>query len=61
MDSQATYSGVIKMWEFVGCPKDCNFEWHARDCVFGDCDYCGVNDLLLCPIEEDGSSSTLVS
>jgi hypothetical protein len=33
MDSQATYSKVIKMWESIACPKDHNFEWHAQNCI----------------------------
>ncbi len=35
--------------------------WHAQDFVFGDCEYCGVDNLPICPVEEEGASSALVS
>ncbi len=51
---------VITMWEFIVCPKDTHFNWHVQDCVFGDCECRGVDNLALCPIEEDGSSFAVV-
>ena len=42
------------------CPKANTYRWHARECVFGECNNCGVDFLPVCPIEEEGSSSKLI-
>jgi hypothetical protein len=56
MRKHATYLGLITLWEVVVCTKVPHAEWHARDCVFGKCDHCGVKNLAFCPIEEEGTS-----
>jgi hypothetical protein len=33
----------------------------AWDCVFGDYEYCGVDNLPICPVEEDGASFALTN
>jgi hypothetical protein len=59
MGSHAIYSSHITLWEVMVCPKDPHLEWHAEDFAFGSCEDCGVNNLALCPIEEEGISCTL--
>jgi hypothetical protein len=41
--------------------KDLHVVWHVQDCVFGDCEYCGVDNLPICLVEEEGASSALVN
>jgi hypothetical protein len=48
------------MVESIMCPKADTCQWHARECVFGECDNCGVDFLPVCPIKEEGSASKLV-
>jgi len=48
------------MWESILYPKDQFLEWHRRECLVGDCDLCGIDNMAICPTEEDGSSITLV-
>ena len=43
------------------CPKGEFEEWHSRDCLYGECENCGVDYLPVCPVEEDGSSSLMVN
>jgi hypothetical protein len=45
----------------VVCPQDEFLEWHAKECLFGECESCGVDTVLVCPIEEEGTSNCLVS
>jgi hypothetical protein len=35
-------------------------EWHAKECLLGECENCGVDNLLICPIDEDVLSYFLV-
>jgi hypothetical protein len=58
--SHATFLGFTTLWETIVCPKDLHFEWHSRDCVFGKCQDCGVENLTFYPIEEEGISNVLV-
>jgi hypothetical protein len=53
--SHATYLGITRSWEAIMCHKDPQFEWHARDCVFGICKNCGVDNLALYLDEEEGN------
>ena len=55
-----TFSGVTAMVESIMCPKADTYRWHARECVFGEYNNCGVDFLPVCPIEEEGSSSKLI-
>jgi hypothetical protein len=58
--SLIAYAGLTALCEAILCPKAEDVKWHARDCLFGNCVNCGVDFLPLCPIEEEGSSSSLV-
>jgi hypothetical protein len=60
MGSHAIYSSHIALWEAMVCPKDPHLEWRAQDFAFGGCEHYNVNNLALCPIEEEGTSCTLV-
>ncbi len=50
--SNLTFLGLITMWECIVCPWDKFSKWHKRECVMGDRDLCGVDNLPICPIEE---------
>ena len=55
-----TFPGITAMAESILYPiKDDNGR-HTRECVFDDCDNCGVDFLPLCPIEEDGLEKYIV-
>jgi hypothetical protein len=41
--------------------KDEFMQWHKHDCLFGECDKCGVNLLRLCPKEIEGSNDYVVT
>jgi hypothetical protein len=34
---------------------------HAQDCVFGRSENCGVENLGICPLKEEGTSFALIS
>jgi len=55
------YPETTALWESVVCPKGEFNQWHSRDCLYGDCENYGVDYLPVCSIEEDGSSSLIVS
>ena len=55
-----TFSGVTDMVDSILCPKKDGSQWHARECVFGDCDSCGVDYLPLCLTEEEGFKANIV-
>jgi len=55
---EVRYIGTTELWKLIVCPKDEFAEWHAQDCLFGDCD---VDYLPIFPIEEDGSSYIVTS
>lgn len=38
-----TYIGTTALWESVVCPKGEFQEWHSRDCLYGECQNCGVD------------------
>jgi hypothetical protein len=40
----------------VVCPRQEFLKWHARECLLGQCEHCGVENLLIYPIEEDALS-----
>jgi hypothetical protein len=42
------------------CSKDEFMQWHKQDCLFSECDKCGVNLLPLCPKETKGSDDYVV-
>jgi hypothetical protein len=61
MGPNAMFLGLTTMWESIICPKDFHVVWHVQDCVFGDCEYCGVDNLPICLVEEEGAFSALVN
>jgi hypothetical protein len=60
ISSLGTISRLTTMWESIVCPHDQFPEWHRRDCLMGDYDLCDVDNMVICPIKEDGSSITLI-
>ncbi len=55
------FSGVTQIWESIVCKKDEVMQRHKCDCLFGECDKCGVNILPLCPKEIEGSNDYVVT
>ena len=55
VSSLCTYSGTTALWEAILCMQEEFSEWHKRSHVFGECDFCGVETLLVCPFEKDGT------
>jgi hypothetical protein len=43
------------------CTQDEFSEWHARECLFGECESYKVDIFPICLIKEDGTSNSLVS
>jgi hypothetical protein len=48
------------MWESIFCPQDEFSRWNRRECLMGDCDLCGVDNMAICHIEEEGSSNAMM-
>ena len=48
-----TYSGTTTLWKAILCLREEFSEWHKRWCLFGECDFCGVETLLVCLFKED--------
>jgi len=42
------------------CAKGEFDEWHDVKCLYGECPYCGVDTLLLCPDEVEGCEGKLL-
>jgi hypothetical protein len=55
------FSGVTQIWESIVRKKDEVMQRRKRDCLFGECDKCGVNLLPLCPKETEGSNDYVVT
>lgn len=55
--SVSTYPGTTELQDAILCPKDDLCEWHKRECIFGECDACGIELLRVCPFEEQGDSN----
>ena len=53
------FTGLTDMWHSVLCPVEAD-GWHARKCIKGACDLCGVDMLQLCPREMDSTDSLMV-
>jgi len=51
---------MTAMFEAILCPKKDDKEWHAWECIFGECIDCSVDFLSICPMEEEGSTTALV-
>jgi hypothetical protein len=47
--------------ESIVCKTNEFMHWHKRDCLFGECDKCGVNLLPLCPKETKGFDDYVVT
>lgn len=60
MGFHATFLIVTTLWEAIVCPKDLHLEWHSRDCVFGKCQDCVVDNLTFYLVEEEGTSNALL-
>lgn len=43
------------------CPYKEFLEWNIRECLFGECEMCGIENLLVYPIEEEALSNSVVS
>ncbi len=59
--SLTTYPSLTSLWESVVCPYKEFLEWNTRDCLFGECEMCGVENLLVYPIKEEALSNSLIS
>jgi hypothetical protein len=44
--SHVTYLGLIAHWG----PQDEFSKWHSKECLFYECENCGVDTFLICPI-----------
>ncbi len=51
---------ITTFWEAIVCPKDTHYKWHAWDCMFGVCKDSGVDNLALCPNEEEDTLLAIV-
>jgi hypothetical protein len=49
--SSTTYVILIILWESIVCPWDEFSYWHAWDCLLGECENCGVENIPIYPIE----------
>ena len=58
--SYLTYSSLTEMWESIVCPKEEHDEWHRAECLFGECQDCGIKFLPTCEDEMDGVGDRLV-
>jgi hypothetical protein len=56
-----TYPTLTSLWELVVCPCDEYSKWHDKDYLLGTRENCGVNNLPICLIEEEGCFNILVS
>jgi hypothetical protein len=56
----ATFLGLTTMWESIFCQRDPLTKWHNKKCVMGECELCGVENLPICHVEEEGSSTGIV-
>jgi hypothetical protein len=56
-----TYPSLTSLWESVVCPYKEFLEWNARECLFGECEMCGVENLLVYPIEEEALLNNPIS
>jgi hypothetical protein len=56
-----TYPNLTSLWESVVYPHEKFSKWHARACLLGECENCGVDNLPISPIEEDALLDFLVS
>jgi len=57
----ATYPGLTTLWELVVYPCQKNSKWHARECLLGECENCGVENLPIYPVEKDALSNSSIS
>lgn len=48
-----TYLNLTSLWESVVYPREELSKWHARECLLGECENCGVDNLPICPIEKN--------
>lgn len=54
VQTHATYQGLTTLWEFIFCPQEPFKWWHARECIYGECEFCRVDTLPISPFEEKG-------
>ena len=48
-----TYSRNTHLWETALCPIPSGTNWHALECIKGDCESCGFQLVPLCEMEVD--------
>jgi hypothetical protein len=54
------FKRMTLLWMECVCPKGELDQWHNLACLMGECEYCGVKLLQICPQEHSASSSALV-
>ncbi len=54
------YVGLTKLWELVVCAKSEIEKWHVKKCLFGECNECGVKNVVVCLVESSGASPRIV-
>jgi len=59
--NMATYPGLTTLWELVVYPCQKNSKWHARECLLGECENCGVENLPIYLVEKDALSNSSIS
>jgi len=47
------------MWDFILCLVE-NSAWHKPNYVKGNCNECGIDMLMTCPMEENNTSTSLM-
>jgi hypothetical protein len=58
--SHGTFKNLTTILESIICPWDQFLEWHGRECLRGNYNICGVDNMVISPIEVDGSSTSLM-
>jgi len=54
------YLGITMMWLILICPKKDEDEWHHNKCLYGQCKDCGIKNILVHPVECNGSNPIVV-
>jgi hypothetical protein len=42
------------------CAKSEIEKWHVKKCLFGECNECGVKNVVVCLVESSGASPRIV-
>lgn len=53
------FSGLTDMWSSILCPVEDSI-WYNPSCLKGNCEMCGIDMLITCPLEEGINSTRLM-